>query len=107
MDRGAADTGEFRELSGAVGAQIRQFNQVLGLVQGQLRLLTAQVTFGSRDARAFAGPSPDQIGLELSHHRQYVEQQPTDRIGGIVEGSTHAEPDLLGRELGQDVAGIG
>lgn len=52
---GAADTEQFGQFGGAVGAEVGQLEEVLGLVRRQLRLLTAQMVFVSRDPHALAG----------------------------------------------------
>jgi len=48
----------------------------------------------------------DQVGLELSDHRQHVEQQPTDRVSRIMHRRADAELDLAPRQILEDLAGI-
>ena len=56
---------------------------------------------------ALPGTEPDQVGLELSHHGQDDEQQPADRVGGVVDRPAQAEADLTGREFVGDSPGVG
>ena len=107
VDGGASHAEEFGEFGGAVGADVGEFDQVPGLVGGQLRLLAPEVALGPGDGHAFACPHPDQVGLELGDHREDVEQQPADRVGGVVDGAAEAEADVLRGEFVDDVAGVG
>ena len=56
---------------------------------------------------ALPGAQPDQVGLELSHHRQDVAQQPPDRVSWIVDRPTQRQADPPGGELIGDCTGIG
>ena len=47
----------------------------------------------------FAGAQPDQVGLELRDHRQHVEQQPTDRVVGVVDRGAETQTDVPGGEF--------
>ena len=85
IDRGSPDTEKFGELSLGVGPGVVQLQQVLGLVWFQLRLLAAQPTLGLGYFHSFSGAQSDQVGFELRHHRQDVEQQPPDWIGWIMD----------------------
>jgi len=80
---------------------------MLGLVRLQLRLLAAQPAVGFGDLHPLPGPHPDQVGFELGNHGEHVEQQPADRIGGVVDRAAEAELHVALRQLVQDVAGIG
>jgi len=44
VDGGAADTEQLGQLGGAVGAEIGEFEQILGLVGGEFRLLPAEMS---------------------------------------------------------------
>lgn len=76
------------------------------LARGELGLSAAQATLGSGDGEAFAGPELDQVGFELGHHREHVEQQPTDGVGRVVHRGTDGELHLARGEFGDDVAGV-
>jgi hypothetical protein len=65
----------------------------------ELGLLAAQTTFGLGDLHPLARAQPDQVGLELSDHRQDVEQQPPDRIGRVVHGGAERELHLAAGQL--------
>jgi hypothetical protein len=65
----------------------------------ELGLLAPQSTFRLGDLHALAGTEPDQVRLKLRHHRQHVEQQPSDGIGGVVDRPAQGEADLPGSEL--------
>ena len=52
------------------------------LLGAELGLLAPQPALGLGDLHALPGPHPGQVGLELRHHSQHVEQEPADR--GIV-----------------------
>ena len=55
----------------------------------------------------FSGAQPDQVGLELRDHGQHVEQQPADRVIGVVDRGTETETDLPGDEFGGDRPRVG
>ena len=65
---------EFGDLGGAVLAAVHQGDEVCFLAAVALGLLGAQPAFGLGDLHALAGAEPDQVGLELGHHGQDVEQ---------------------------------
>ena len=46
-------------------------------------------------ASPFAGAGPGEVGLELGDHRQHGEQEPADRIGGVVDRAADVEPNAL------------
>jgi hypothetical protein len=50
---------------------------------------------------------PDQVGLELGHHGEDVEQQLPDRVCGVIDRPAETEADLPGREFVGDGPGIG
>jgi len=84
-----------------------QLEEVLGLVWFQLRLLTSQPALGFGDLHPFSRAQADQIGLELRNHREHVEQEPSDGIGGVVNRAAEAELDVSSGQLIEDVAGTG
>ena len=106
VDGGPSDAEEFSKFGLGVGTEVVQLEQMLGLVRLQLRLLTAQPTVGFSDLHPLPGPHPDQVGFELSDHREHIEQQPAHRIGGIVNRAAEAELDVPLGQLVEDVAGI-
>src|SRR3954454_5569410 len=75
VDRRAADAEELGDFEGAVLATVYQRDQVRLLATVELGLFATQPTLGLGDLHAFSGTKPDQVGLELSHHREHVEQQ--------------------------------
>jgi hypothetical protein len=48
----------------------------------ELGLLAAKSALGPGDGHAFAGAHPDEVGFELGHDAEHVEQQSSDRVGG-------------------------
>jgi hypothetical protein len=62
-------------------------------------LLASEVSLGLGDLHALSGPQPDEIGFEFSHHGEDVEEQPSDRIGRIVDGPAQVEADLSHGQL--------
>src|SRR3954452_24135648 len=107
VDRRAADAEELGDFEGAVLATVYQRDQVRLLATVELGLFAAQPTLGLGDLYAFAGTKPDQVGLELSHHREHVEQQPTDSVGGVVARPTKREAGLPRGEFVGDRSGVG
>jgi hypothetical protein len=82
---GSSDPEEFGELSLGV-PRVVQLQQVLGLVRLELRLLSAQPALGLGYFHSFSGAQSDQVGFELGHHRQHVEQQSSDgSVGSWIE----------------------
>jgi hypothetical protein len=82
VDRRAADAEELGDFEGAVLAAVYQRDQVRLLATVELGLFATQPTLGLGDLHALAGTKPDQVGLELTYHREHVEQQPTDGVVG-------------------------
>lgn len=70
---GPADREQLGELGGAVLTGGQQVHQVRLLPHRELGFTTPQVPLSFRDLHALAGAEPDQVGLELSNHRQHVE----------------------------------
>jgi len=72
----------------------------VGFLSGaELGLLPAEPTFGAGDLHPFAGAHAGEVGLELGHHGQHVEQEPADGVGGVVDGAAEVELDLASGEL--------
>jgi hypothetical protein len=65
----------------------------------ELGLLAAEMSFGLSDLHALSRPQPDEIGFELSHHGKDIEEQPSDRIVGVVDGPAQVEAHLSDRQL--------
>ena len=82
------------------------FHQMTLLRRRQFRLLAAQVSFGFGDKHPFACSRTDEIGFELGHHGENVEQQPTNRVGRVVHGPADAELDAFDREFVDEVLRI-
>src|SRR3954451_19207708 len=107
VDRRAADAEELGDFEGAVLATVYQRDQVRLLATVELGLFATQPTLGLGDLHALDRAKPDQVGLELSHHRQDVEQQPPDRVARVVDRAAEREADLPRGELVGDRPGIG
>jgi hypothetical protein len=73
----------------------------------QLGLLTAQPSFGPGDLHGLPSGQPKQVSFELSDHSQDVEQQPPDRVGGVVHRPAQVQMDMSLGELVGDGSGIG
>jgi hypothetical protein len=106
VDRRSTDAEEFGHLEGAVLATVDQGDEVGFLTAVELGLFPAQPALGLGDLHAFPGPEPNEVGLELSNHGKNVEQQSSDRVGGVVDRPAQAQADLPGGELVGDRAGI-
>jgi hypothetical protein len=52
---------------------------------------------------SFACSGADEIGFELGHHSEDVEQQPPNPVGRVVHGATDAELHALDRQFVDDV----
>ena len=79
------------------------FHQVTLLGCRQFRLLAAEVDFRFGHLHSLSRSGADEVGFELCHHRENVEQQSPDRVGRIVHGSADAEFDTFDGELVDDV----
>jgi len=65
----------------------------------------AQTPFGLGDLYALPSAQPNEVSL--SDHSQDVEQQPPDRVGGVVYRPTQVQTDLTLGELVSDGSSIG
>jgi hypothetical protein len=61
---------------------VHQGDQGSLLLPVELGLFAAEPSFGLGDLHALAGAEPNEVGLELGHHREHVEQQSAYRVGG-------------------------
>ena len=100
---GAGDVEQLGEFGGGMCPGEVHFHQVTLLRRRQLRLFAAQMTLRLGHLHSFSCSGADQVGFELCHHRQDVEKQPSDRVGGVVNGSTDAEFDAFDGEFIDDV----
>ena len=107
VDGAPGDAEELGDLRAGVPAAAVQGHEVFFLGGGELGLLAAQAALGLGDLHALPGPRADEVGLEFGDHRQDVEQQPADRVGGVVDVSAQAELDVPFGEVLDDVAGVG
>ena len=57
---------------------------------GELGLLAAELALVLGDLHAFAGAGADEIGFEFGDHGQDVEEEFSDGVGGVVDGSAEA-----------------
>ena len=62
-------------------------------------LLASEVPLGFGHLHALSGPQSDEIGFELGHHGEDIEEQPPDRIVRIVDGPAQVEAHLADGEL--------
>ena len=77
------------------------------LTMVQLWLLATQTPFGFGYLHALSGAQPNQVRLELSNHREHIEQQPADRIRRVVDRSAEIEPNLPHSQLVLDCPRVG
>jgi hypothetical protein len=73
----------------------------------ELGLFPPQAALCLSDLHALAGAQLDQVGLELGNHGEDVEQQPADRVGGVINRRTQGEADLAGGEFVGDRSASG
>ena len=106
VGRRAGDAEELRDLAGGVGAGAVQLHEVLLLRGGELGLATAELAGGLGDRHALARAGVDEVGLELGHHAEDVEQQSADGVDGVVDRSPEVQRDALLRQLVRDVRRI-
>ena len=103
VDSGAGDVEQLGEFGGGMRPCPMNFHQVTLLGRRQFRLLAAEVAFRFSHLHSLSRSGADEVGFELCHHRQNIEQQAPDRVGRIVHGSADAEFDALDGELVDDV----
>jgi hypothetical protein len=89
------------------GAGLVQCDQVSLLGLRQLGLLAPEPALGLGDGHALAGAHSDQVGFELCNRAEDVEQQPTDRVGRVVDAAAEVQGHALARQLIGDVARVG
>ena len=71
---GAGDVEQLGEFGGGMRPCPVHFHQVTLLGCRQLRLLTAEVTFRFGHLHSLSRSGADEVGFELCHHRENVEQ---------------------------------
>ena len=103
VNGGASYAKQLREFRDRVCACLVHLEEVPLLGATELWLPAAEVAFGLGDLHPFARASSNEVGLELGHHREDVEQQPADRIVGVVNGTADVELDVLRGQLVDDV----
>lgn len=86
-----------------MSAGLVHFHQMTLLRGGQLGLLATQMTFGFGHLHPLARSSADEIGFELCHHRQNIEEKPPHWVGRVMDGSADAELDAFDGEFVHDV----
>jgi hypothetical protein len=62
-------------------------------------LPASEMAFGFGHFHPLSGSQPDEVGFELSHHGQDIEEQASDRIIWVVDRATEVETRLSDREL--------
>jgi hypothetical protein len=100
---GAGDVEQLGEFGGGGCPGKVNFHRVTLLGCRQLGLIAAQAAFRFRHLHPFACSGADEVGFELCHHRQDVEQQTPDRVGRVMNGAAHAELDACDSEFVNDV----
>jgi len=107
VDGRSGDGEQFLELADGAPAGAVELDQVGFLAGAEFGLLAAQPPLGAGDGHAFSCSGSGQVRFELGDHAQGREQQPPDRVGGVVQGSADVEPHTGGGELVDDVARVG
>ena len=79
------------DLRGGVFAALVDLDQVLLLRFGQFGLLAARPPGRFSDLHPLASARSDQVSLELSDHRQHIEEEPATRVNWVVNGTTDTE----------------
>ncbi len=69
------------------------------LAMVEFGLLASEMALGFRHLHPFASSQPNEVGLEFRNHGEHIEQESSDRIGGIVDGPTEIETYLANREF--------
>ncbi len=87
-------------------AALVDLDQVILLRRGQFGLLAAQPASSFGDLHPFAGACSDQVGLEFSDHREHLEEEPADWVGGVMDGTADSELDFTKGEIINDVFGL-
>ena len=82
-------------------------DQVSLLGGAELGWLALQSAFCFGDLHALPRSDLDEVRLELGDHGRHVEQQPFDRVVRVVQRPADVEFHFGGRELLDDVAGLG
>jgi hypothetical protein len=90
--REAEQLGEFGD---RVRTSFVDLEEVTLLRGAEFGLPAVEVAFRFRDLHSFARSGSDEVGLELGHHREDVEQQPTDGVVRVVDGATDVELDVV------------
>ena len=106
LDRRAADTEELGDLEGAVLAAVYQQDEVsflTGLSLGCLPRRRPLVLATFMPSRVRSRIRSDQLG----NHGEDVEQQSSDRVGGVMDRPAEAQADSPGGEFVGDCSGVG
>ena len=103
VERGPGDAEEFSDLRGRVVASLVDLDQVLLLRRRQFGLLAPEPTIRLGNLHPLASTCADQVGLEFNDHREHIEEEPADRIGGVMNGTTDTELHFTLGEIVNDV----
>ncbi len=76
------------------------------MFHGEFWLFSPESAVGLGNLHSFAGAHADEVGFELSDHRQDVEQQFAHWVGGVVDGTTDAESDFASGEAVGYLVGV-
>jgi hypothetical protein len=87
IDSRAGDTEQLGKFSSGMSAGLVHFHQMTLLRGRQLGLLATQMTFGFGHLHPLARSSADEIGFELCHHRQNIEEKPPNWVGRVMDGA--------------------
>ena len=74
VDGGAGDVKQLRELARGMCTRAVHFHQVALLGRRQFRLLAPEMAFRFSHLHALSRSGADEVGFELCHHRENVEQ---------------------------------
>lgn len=80
VDGCASDAEQLGKFGDRVRASFVDLEEMALPRGAELGLPAAEVAFRFRDLHSFARSGADEVGLELGHHREDVEQQPADGV---------------------------
>lgn len=83
-----------------------QQGEVGFLLWFELGLFATKSTARLGEFHSLARTHTDEVGFKLGHHRQHVEEKPTDGVVGVVNGATQFELHPASRELVDDVSSV-
>ena len=85
VDGRPGDRKQFSQVADGMFAAVMHATQLFLLLDGKLRLLSPQFSFGTSNSHSLFSAHPDQIGFKLSEGGQDVEKHLAHRVGRIVD----------------------